>query len=60
MSRIIAQLLGIRDAVTTNDTTVYDPTCGSGSLLLKVGEQATAQVTLYGQEKDAALPASPV
>ncbi len=54
VSRIIAQLLGIRDAVTTNDTTVYDPTCGSGSLLLKVGEQATAQVTLYGQEKDAA------
>jgi type I restriction enzyme M protein len=30
------------------------PTCGSGSLLLKVGDQATAKVTLYGQEKDAA------
>src|SRR6266571_1892383 len=34
--------------------TVYDPTCGSGSLLLKVGDQASAKVTLYGQEKDAA------
>jgi type I restriction enzyme M protein len=33
---------------------VYDPTCGSGSLLLKVGAEATAKVTLYGQEKDAA------
>jgi type I restriction enzyme M protein len=33
---------------------VYDPTCGSGSLLLKVGDEASAQVTLYGQEKDAA------
>ena len=30
------------------------PTCGSGSLLLKVGDEATARVTLYGQEKDAA------
>ncbi|MEJ7712076.1 MAG: N-6 DNA methylase [Pyrinomonadaceae bacterium] len=35
-------------------TTVYDPTCGSGSLLLKVGDEASARVTLYGQEKDAA------
>jgi type I restriction enzyme M protein len=33
---------------------VYDPTCGSGSLLLKVGDEATSKVTLYGQEKDAA------
>src|SRR5204863_5127648 len=33
---------------------VYDPTCGSGSLLLKVGDEASARVTLYGQEKDAA------
>src|SRR5438034_373759 len=34
--------------------TVYDPTCGSGSLLLKVGDEAGTPVTLYGQEKDAA------
>lgn len=54
VSRVIAQILGIRDARTTNNTTVYDPTCGSGSLLLKVGDAATARVTLYGQEKDAA------
>ena len=33
---------------------MYDPTCGSGSLLLKVGDEASAKVTLYGQEKDAA------
>jgi type I restriction enzyme M protein len=33
---------------------VYDPTCGSGSLLLKVGDEAGTAVTLYGQEKDAA------
>jgi type I restriction enzyme M protein len=54
VSRIMAKILGIRDAKTTNDTTVYDPTCGSGSLLLKVGDEAKTKVTLYGQEKDAA------
>jgi type I restriction enzyme M protein len=54
VSRIMAQILGIHDAKTTTRTTVYDPTCGSGSLLLKVGDSATAQVTLYGQEKDEA------
>lgn len=54
VSRIMAQILGIHDATTTSNTTVYDPTCGSGSLLLKVGDEARAKVTLYGQEKDAA------
>ncbi len=53
VSRIMAQVIGIRSAKTSSDTTVYDPTCGSGSLLLKVGDAATAKVTLYGQEKDA-------
>jgi type I restriction enzyme M protein len=58
VSRIIAQILGIRYAKKiTNDTTVYDPTCGSGSLLLKIGDEARhghqhVKVTLYGQEKD--------
>ncbi|MCP4701583.1 MAG: N-6 DNA methylase, partial [Gammaproteobacteria bacterium] len=31
-----------------------DPTCGSGSLLLKTGDAAKTRVSLYGQEKDAA------
>jgi type I restriction enzyme M protein len=57
VSRVIAQILGIRHAKTSNDTTVYDPTCGSGSLLLKIGDEACrggkdVKVTLYGQEKD--------
>jgi len=56
VSRVIAQILGIRHAKTSNDTTVYDPTCGSGSLLLKVGEEARhnkdVRVSLFGQEKD--------
>jgi type I restriction enzyme M protein len=54
VSRIMAQVSGIRDAKTSPSTTVYDPTCGSGSLLLKVGDEAGTAVTLNGQEKDAA------
>jgi type I restriction enzyme M protein len=54
VSRIMAQILGIRGAKTSAATTVYDPTCGSGSLLLKVGDEAGTPVTLYGQEKDSA------
>ena len=54
VSRIMAQIVGIRNAKTSAATTVYDPTCGSGSLLLKVGDEAGTAVTLYGQEKDVA------
>ena len=54
VSRVMAKIIGIGERPTTNATTVYDPTCGSGSLLLKVAEAASADVTLYGQEKDAA------
>lgn len=53
VSRIMAKVIGIGDANATAATTVYDPTCGSGSLLLKVGDEAGTAVTLYGQEKDA-------
>jgi methylase of polypeptide subunit release factors len=53
VSRIMAQILGIGQAKTSSDTTVYDPTCGSGSLLLKVADAARTPVTIYGQEKDA-------
>jgi type I restriction enzyme M protein len=52
VSRVISLIVGISGAKATSDTTVYDPTCGSGSLLLKVGDAAHAKVTLYGQEKD--------
>jgi type I restriction enzyme M protein len=52
VSRVIAQILGIARAKTSPSTTVYDPTCGSGSLLLKVAAEAATPVTLNGQEKD--------
>jgi type I restriction enzyme M protein len=54
VSRIMAKIIGIGSVATSNATTVYDPTCGSGSLLLKVGDAAGTQVSLYGQEKDSA------
>lgn len=54
VSRIMAKIIGISSAKTSSNTTVYDPTCGSGSLLLKVADEARSSVTIYGQEKDAA------
>jgi type I restriction enzyme M protein len=52
VSRLIAQVIGIGPHNSLASTTVYDPTCGSGSLLLKVAAQAGTQVTLEGQEFD--------
>ncbi len=52
VSRVIAKVIGIAQENTKASTTAYDPTCGSGSLLLKVAAQAGRQITLEGQEKD--------
>ena len=52
VSRIIASIIGITPKNSTAKTTVYDPTCGSGSLLLKVADRAEKSVSLYGQEMD--------
>ena len=52
VSRVIAKVIGISPRNTKASTTAYDPTCGSGSLLLKVAAQASKQITLEGQEKD--------
>jgi type I restriction enzyme M protein len=52
VSRVIAQVIGISPQNTKAATTAYDPTCGSGSLLLKVAAQAGKHITLEGQEKD--------
>jgi type I restriction enzyme M protein len=51
VSRILAKVVGI-NASTRRDQTVYDPTCGSGSLLLKVAAETPGGITIYGQEKD--------
>ena len=51
VSRVIAQAIGISPENTKGATTAYDPTCGSGSLLLKVAAEAGKQITLEGQER---------
>ena len=52
VSRVIAKVIGIGPDNTKASTTAYDPTCGSGSLLLKVAAAAGKAITLEGQEKD--------
>ncbi|RVZ80640.1 type I restriction-modification system subunit M [Helicobacter pylori] len=52
VSLLLSLLLGI-DENTRQDKSIYDPTCGSGSLLLKASSLAGKKgLTIYGQEKD--------
>ena len=51
VSRVLAKIVGIGPE-TKQDQTVYDPACGSGSLLLKAAAEAPRGITIYGQEKD--------
>src|SRR6266566_5835661 len=56
VSRIIAKVIGINKAKSQSQT-IYDPTCGSGSLLLKAADESRTGVTIYGQEMDNATAA---
>ena len=56
VSRIMAKVIGITDK-TMRRQSVYDPTCGSGSLLLKAADEAPNGLTIYGQEQDVATTA---
>jgi type I restriction enzyme M protein len=53
VSRILAKVVGIGPD-TRQDQTLYDLTCGSGSLLIKGADEAPQGITIYGQEKDLA------
>ena len=56
VSRVLAKVVGLpKDAPASQS--VYDPTCGSGSLLLKVADEAEGDLSLYGQEMDNATAA---
>jgi len=55
VSRVMAKVLQVKAG--SNKTSFYDPTCGSGSLLLKVVDEADGKGTLYGQEKDVSTAA---
>jgi type I restriction enzyme M protein len=60
VSRIMAKVIGIGSATSASQT-IYDPTCGSGSLLLKAHDEAKGatghDLALYGQEMDNATKA---
>jgi len=56
VSRVIAKVIGVSQA-KSQDQTIYDPTCGSGSLLLKAADETHQGVTIYGQEMDNATAA---
>ena len=56
VSRIIAKVISVGKKTRQNQT-VYDPTCGSGSLLLKAADEAPRGMSIYGQEKDVATTA---
>ena len=53
VSRIMAKVIGIgRD--DRKMISIYDPTCGSGSLLLRAAAEARGNVAIQGQELDLA------
>lgn len=56
VSRIMAMIIGIKKNVG-HIQSFYDPTSGSGSLLLKVADESNSASALYGQEKDVATAA---
>jgi type I restriction enzyme M protein len=60
VSRVMAKIVGVGGATNANQT-IYDPTCGSGSLLLKAHDEAKAltglDLAVYGQEMDNATAA---
>jgi type I restriction enzyme M protein len=56
VSRVMAKVIGIGSAKVAEQS-IYDPTCGSGSLLLKAHDEAPVDLTIYGQEMDNATRA---
>lgn len=60
VSRIMAMVIDLAKA-SRADQSIYDPTCGSGSLLLKAHDEAKGRtgldLALYGQEMDNATSA---
>ncbi len=57
VSRIIAKLLRINE-LNRAEQSIYDPTCGSGSLLLRaLSEASNPRVSICGQEKDSSTAA---
>ena len=54
VSRLIAAVIGMSNRPADGESlvTLYDPACGSGSLLLRAAEASPVKVSIHGQEKD--------
>ena len=51
VSRVMAKVIGISGATKASQT-LYDPACGSGSLLIRAADEAPVKISIYGQEYD--------
>lgn len=51
VSRILAKVIGLGE-IKDHNTTIYDPACGSGSLLIRAADEAPFEIAIYGQEKE--------
>src|SRR5437868_8038782 len=60
VSRVMAKVVGVGSAKSAGQT-IHDPTCGSGSLLLKAHDEAKSRtgldLAIFGQEMDNATKA---
>lgn len=54
VSRVMAKVIGISKDERTKVLSIYDPACGSGSLLLRARAEARNNASIDGQEKDLA------
>ena len=53
VSRVLAKVVGIDKIVFRSEGySVYDPACGSGSLLIRAADEAPFEVSIWGQEKE--------
>lgn len=56
VSVLMAKLVGV-SSFESREKTIYDPTCGSGSLLLKAAAEVPNGISIYGQEIDSTTAA---
>ncbi len=53
VSRVLAKVVGIDRITPRNEGySVYDPACGSGSLLIRAANEAPFEISIWGQEKE--------
>ena len=51
VSRVLAKVVKVSNAQSKTET-LYDPACGSGSLLIRAAEESPYELSIYGQESE--------